>query len=94
LTFSMLKTISLLVSGKVHGVFFRQSTREKAKQLGITGTVRNNPNGTVSILATGEPAQLDQLAAWSRTGPPDARVAQVIIQDESLQSFNDFRILH
>ena len=88
----MLKTISLLVSGKVHGVFFRQSTREKAKELGITGTVRNNPNGTVSILATGEPAQLDQLTAWSHTGPSAARVTQVIIQDESLQSFNDFRI--
>jgi acylphosphatase len=89
----MLKTISLLVSGKVHGVFFRQSTREKATQLGITGTVRNNPDGTVSILATGQPAQLDQLAAWSRTGPPEARVTQVTIQDESLQSFNDFRII-
>ena len=81
------------MSGKVHGVFFRQSTREKATQLGITGTVRNNPDGTVSILATGQPTQLDQLAAWSRTGPPEARVAQVIIQDESLQSFNDFRII-
>ena len=88
----MLKTISLLVSGEVQGVFFRQSTCRKAMQLGITGTVRNNPNGTVSILATGEPAQLDQLAAWSRTGPPDARVTQVTIQEESLQSFNDFRI--
>lgn len=81
------------MSGKVHGVFFRQSTREKATQLGITGTVRNNPDGTVSILATGQPAQLDQLAAWSRTGPPEARVTQVTIQDESLQSFNDFRII-
>jgi acylphosphatase len=88
----MLKTISLLVTGKVHGVFFRQSTRKKATQLGITGTVRNNPDGTVSILATGEPGQLDQLTAWSRTGPPEARVTQVIIQDEPLQSFNDFRI--
>jgi len=89
----MLKTISLLVSGKVHGVFFRQSTREKARQLDITGTVRNNPDGTVSILATGEPARLDQFIAWSRTGPPAARVMQVTIQDESLQSFNDFSII-
>ena len=49
------------VVGKVQGVFFRASTREVAEKLGISGTVRNLPNGSVLIHAEGSQSQLDQL---------------------------------
>jgi len=89
----MLQTVSLHIEGKVQGVFYRQSTREKALALGITGTVRNNANGSVTITATGTPTQLEDLLQWSKKGPPAARVTAVTVQQESLQSFNDFRIV-
>lgn len=88
----MQQTISLVIHGKVHGVFFRQSTRKKALELGITGTVQNNADGTVTIIATGLPGQLDQLKEWSKKGPPAAHVQQVEIQAIPLQSFNSFEI--
>ena len=89
----MIQTVSLIVSGKVQGVFYRQSARDKAQALGIGGTVRNNDNGSVTIVATGEAGQLEQLIAWSKKGPAAARVTGVEIKEEVLQSFNDFRIV-
>jgi acylphosphatase len=88
----MLKTISLVVHGKVQGVFFRQSTREEALRLGITGHVRNASDGTVRITATGTEDQLHALAEWCRTGPPRARVEKVEIASLSPELFSSFRI--
>ena len=56
----MEQTISITVSGKVQGVFFRQSTKENALKLGITGEVRNTEDGKVFITATGSKDQLDK----------------------------------
>jgi len=89
----MQQTICIIVKGKVQGVFYRQSTREKAKALQITGSVRNLPDETVEIIATGEPAQLQQLSQWCRQGPPRAIVTDLNITPLSLQSFTDFSIL-
>jgi len=89
----MQQTVSLVISGKVQGVFYRQSTRDKARELGIGGTVQNNTDGSVTIIATGEPAQLEALIAWSKKGPEGARVTGVVIEEKSLQSFNDFRVV-
>ena len=89
----MQQTVSLHVHGKVQGVFYRQSTRDKALELGLTGTVRNNADGSVTIVATGEPAQLEALLEWSKKGPAAARVTGVTTKDEPLQSFNNFKIV-
>ena len=70
----MLQTISILVSGKVQGVFFRHSTREKATSLGVTGFVMNQPDDTVFIIATGTREKLEEMVAWCRLGPPKAIV--------------------
>jgi len=88
----MLQTISITVFGKVQGVFYRQSTREKAIELGITGYIKNMPDDTVYILATGSTEQLDKLSAWCRQGPPKARVSHIDVKELPIQQFPNFRI--
>ena len=63
-----------IVSGRVQGGFFRASTRDRALQLGLRGWARNLADGRVEVLAAGDEAALDALAAWLREGPPMARV--------------------
>ncbi|CAN7240570.1 acylphosphatase [Pseudoxanthomonas sp. LjRoot168] len=67
-----------LVSGKVQGVFFRASTRERALDLGLSGRATNLPDGRVEVVAAGDAAALDLLEAWLRLGPPAARVESVV----------------
>jgi len=88
----MLQTYSILVSGKVQGVFYRQSTQEKAKALGITGMVKNLPNGNVQIMATGMPDQLNELVDWCKQGPPRAEVTSVKVEKLSPQAYSHFTI--
>jgi len=88
----MLQTISITVTGKVQGVYFRQSAREKATQLGITGFVKNQPDKTVYIIATGVQEQLGAFVAWCRQGPPQGQVSDVLVQPEMLQAFDRFSI--
>ena len=63
-----------IVSGKVQGVFFRASAREEALRLGLRGWAKNLPDGRVEVIAAGDGAALEDLAAWLREGPPMARV--------------------
>jgi len=65
------------VEGRVQGVWFRESTRREAVALGITGYAQNLSDGSVRVLACGDPAALDRLAEWLRRGPPLARVSRV-----------------
>jgi acylphosphatase len=89
----MVQTISIIVKGKVQGVYYRQTTQEKAITLGITGTVRNLPDRNVKIIATGTKEQLDKLVAWCRQGPSRAEVVSLELKDEPLQEFDDFKIV-
>lgn len=66
-----------LVAGRVQGVSFRAGTREQALRLGLRGHARNLSDGRVEVVAAGEPAAIDALAAWLRRGPPLARVEAV-----------------
>jgi len=77
----------------VQGVFFRQSTQEKANQLGIKGTVKNCEDDSVEIIATGTKEQLDKLVEWCSEGPPKANVINVTTQELSLQQFYNFSII-
>ncbi len=88
----MLQTISISVHGEVQGVFFRQTTHVKAMALGITGMVKNLPDDTVLILATGPKEKLDELINWSRQGPPRARVTHIDVKELPLQPFSKFSI--
>jgi acylphosphatase len=68
---------SILVSGRVQGVFFRQSAVLEARGLGLDGWVRNLPDGRVEAEAEGERAAVEAFVAWCRAGPPSARVEEV-----------------
>jgi acylphosphatase len=89
----MLKTVSITVTGRVQGVFYRQSAKEKAAGLGIKGEVRNMPDETVQITATGTKEQIEQLIEWCRQGPSKAEVQNVIVEEAPLQSFDKFSIV-
>ena len=66
-----------LIEGRVQGVLFRESTRRQAQPLGITGYAQNMADGSVQVLACGDPAALDRLAEWLRQGPPMAQVERL-----------------
>jgi acylphosphatase len=66
-----------LVSGRVQGVAFRAHTREEALRRGLRGYARNLADGRVEVVACGDAAGIEALAAWLRHGPPLARVDDV-----------------
>ena len=70
-----------LVSGKVQGVFYRASTGEQARRLGITGYAKNLPDGRVEVLACGEEAKVRDLIDWLWKGPPAAKVTGGDVQE-------------
>jgi acylphosphatase len=65
------------IMGRVQGVFFRHSTRIEAERLGIRGSVRNLPDGSVEVFAWGCGPQLLELQRWLRRGPARARVEKI-----------------
>ncbi|HET8701647.1 MAG TPA: acylphosphatase [Nitrococcus sp.] len=86
-----IRCIRCYVSGRVQGVFYRASTRERAVRLGLRGYARNLPDGRVEVVACGESVALDSLIAWLREGPPQARVAKLEIEsitDPNTQGFD------
>ena len=68
------------VSGWVQGVFFRSSTRDKARSLGVAGWVRNLYDGTVEVLIEGDADAVSRLIRWCHQGPPGARVQDVEVE--------------
>lgn len=86
--------LRLIIEGRVQGVWFRDSTRREALGLGVTGWVKNRPDGKVEVLAEGPPARVKALAAWCRQGPPAARVLHVHETREPWQGhFESFNIV-
>lgn len=88
----MKKTIHCYVSGRVQGVFFRAATREQASLFGLTGWVRNLPDGRVEVMASGEEAQVKHLQEWLKRGPEHARVMKVEVEVMENQKFDGFTI--
>jgi acylphosphatase len=83
---------NIRVTGKVQGVFYRASTVDKAKSLGLNGFVLNEPGGSVYMEAEGEETVVDELIAWAKSGPVRAKVENLEITDGPLQSFKGFEI--
>ena len=75
---------AVTVRGVVQGVSFRWYTRQEADRLGLTGWVRNAPDGTVRLEVQGPAAGVEALLDWARHGPPAARVAALDVEDRPL----------
>lgn len=72
----------VLVSGRVQGVYFRDTARREARRRNVRGWVRNLPDGRVEAVFEGRPEDVAALVAWCRHGPPEARVTHVEVRDE------------
>ncbi len=86
--------VHIVISGVVQGVFFRHHTRKNALRLGLTGWVKNLPDGRVEAVFEGEASQVTQMIEWCRTGPPAARISDIaLIHEEATGRFSDFEIV-
>ena len=82
----------VVVHGDVQGVGYRWSCVGQARALGVAGWVRNRPDGSVELVAEGDPDAVERLVAWARTGPSHAVVRGVDVTDETAEGMADFRI--
>jgi acylphosphatase len=91
----MIRTVKLLISGRVQGVFFRKFTKQKANELDIFGTVRNLDDGSVEVIAQAEADKLEAFIQWCHKGPITARVDKVDMVEPAGTDdiFNSFEIV-
>ena len=86
--------VHVVISGRVQGVWYRASTRQKAEELGLTGWVKNTADGNVEAVFEGDESAVHEMIAWCRIGPPLAKVADVkIIQKRVDEEFTGFTVL-
>lgn len=85
--------VHLTIEGWVQGVFFRTSTVQEAKRLGVKGWVRNRPDGSVEVVAAGKKRKIDELVHWCHQGPAGAQVRNVQLEwEDYLETFDTFSI--
>ncbi|HEX9822836.1 MAG TPA: acylphosphatase [Actinomycetota bacterium] len=84
----------VLVSGGVQGVFYRASAHQRAVELGLSGWVRNLPEGRVEAVLEGPEADVDAMIAWCREGTPLSRVERVEVERGAPEGLTGFRIAH
>ena len=85
--------VSMIIYGQVQGVFFRYEAEKLAKELGLTGWIKNTANGTVECLAEGDKFKLEKLIEWCRKGPDSANVERVAVNWlPYLGGFKEFEI--
>lgn len=86
--------LRVFITGTVQGVWFRESARQQAAGLNVTGWVRNLPDGRVEAVFEGNEFAVRQMVAWCRTGPERARVRHVdVVEEPATGEFADFRVL-
>jgi acylphosphatase len=81
-----------VVSGRVQGVFFRDTARRRAESAGVAGWITNRPDGAVEAVFEGEPAAVEELVEFCRRGPSRAEVASVEVQEEAPQGLSGFEV--
>ncbi|MGC9603491.1 MAG: acylphosphatase [Minisyncoccia bacterium] len=88
----MKKCYQIKIFGRVQNVGFRRLSIEKARELGITGFIRNEPGGIVFLEAEGKEKALQDFLSWCRRGPAFARIERLDFSEIPERDFTDFRI--
>ncbi len=86
------KHIKLTITGKVQGVWYRGSAERKARELGLCGFVKNQPNGSVFAEVEGPEKALEAFTKWCWQGPPLAEVKNVGIEEGELRGYPNFEV--
>ena len=82
----------VLISGRVQGVFFRDTCRRMAERHGVSGWVRNLPDGNVEAVFEGSAGEVSRLVEWSHHGPRSAVVENVRVRAEPPEGISGFQI--
>lgn len=88
----MVTAVDVIVSGRVQGVAFRAYAEREAHVLGVTGWVRNEPDGSVAGHFEGDPEAVDAMVAWCREGPRLARVQRVVTRPGPVTGARSFEV--
>ena len=89
----MASRVHLFITGRVQGVFYRQSTQQKADELRLKGFVRNLGDGRVEAVLEGNGEKINEMIKWCRIGPSGAKVDHIdVVADEPLENYKDFSI--
>jgi acylphosphatase len=81
-----------VVSGRVQGVFFRDTARRRAEAAGVSGWISNRPDGAVEAVFEGDPERVEEMVEFSRHGPSRAEVAKVEVIDEEPEGLGGFDV--
>jgi acylphosphatase len=81
-----------VVSGRVQGVFFRDTARRRAEAAGVSGWIRNRPDGAVEAAFEGDPEPVEGMVEFCRHGPSRAEVANVEVFDEEPEGLSGFDV--
>ena len=87
-----MKRVRVVVSGEVQGVGYRYTMRMIAREVGVTGWVRNRRDGSVEAEVEGSDAQVDEVLAWMAEGPPGALVREAKVTDAAPQGGRGFEV--
>ncbi len=89
-----MRRVRVRIRGRVQGVFFRAEARARAESLGLSGWVRNDPDGCVTAVLQGDPERVDSMTEWCRRGPGGARVDEAeVFEEEPGDDLSGFRVL-
>ena len=88
----MTRRVRVVVTGRVQGVGYRYSCAQEADRLGVSGSVRNRPDGSVEIHAEGPSDRIEALLDWCRIGPTGARVGGIDVAEAEPTGTTGFRI--
>lgn len=90
----MVKHLNIRIFGQVQGVFFRHSTKEKAEELNIKGSIQNESSGSVYIEAEGDEEALEKFIKWCNQSPGLAKVEKIEVKKGEIRNFTDFSVGH
>ena len=89
----MKSNVHVVISGRVQGVWFRATTKQKAEQLGLTGWVRNTYDGNVEAVFEGDENSVKEMLEWCHKGPPLSKVVNVEVKNQKpTNGFDGFSI--